>query len=304
MIFALTLISLQVHGGEKLYYMPKVDTHLISSRYVDQIYEIRVMRPLSNKKKTERLPVLYTTDGNLYFDAFRSISSQLPVTPFILVGIGYPSGDNLLGATSLRSRDLLWETYADLPEDLYKLVIENPVEGVQSSTKRKGAANFIKFIRHELIPLIDNTYATLPGERGYFGHSAGGGFGLHTLFSETQLFNRLIISSPGISFDGDDFVLQEASEFIAKRKHVKAKVFMSVGAEEEFEPGYMQQWSLVSNYYRMVQLLRREKIQGLELVTKIFPDETHMTAPYMAFSHGVRVLYGLPSTVAKSNNKD
>ena len=303
-ILIFILAPIHVHSAERPYYVPKVETHLINSRYIDQTFEIRVMRPLSSKEKTERLPVLYTTDGNLYFDAFRSISYQLPVTPFILVGIGYPPGDNLLGATSLRARDLLWDQYADLPEEIYKLLANMPIEGIQSSIKRKGAENFIQFIRHELIPLIDSTYATIPGERGYFGHSAGGGFGLHTLFSEEALFNRLIISSPGISFDGDDFALRQASEFIAKGKTVKVKVFMSVGLEEEFEPGLTQKWSLVSNYYRMAQLLRGAKIPGFEFVTKVFPSETHSTVPYVAFSHGVRALYPLPNLVDKSNNKD
>lgn len=301
-VLTLVLVPINIHSSERLYYVPKIETHLINSRYVDQTFEIRVMRPLSSKKKTEPLPVLYTTDGNLYFDAFRSMSYQLPVTPFILVGIGYPPGDNLLGATSLRGRDLLWSGYADLPEALYRRITAPSVEGVQSSPVKKGAANFIQFIRHELIPLIDNTYVTIPEQRGYFGHSAGGGFGLHTLFSEAGLFNRFIISSPGISFDGDDFLLREASGFIAKGKSANAKVFISVGSEEQVEPG-MQNWSIVSNFYRMVQLLRREKTLDLELVTKVFPDETHTTVPYIAFSHGVRALYDFPEDIKKSKDK-
>ena len=287
---SLSLFAVHAYSNGKPYYLPEVDTHIIHSKYVKQSYEILVARPITKKGDTKPLPVLYTTDANLYFDAFRSIASQLPVTPFILVGIAYRPADNLMGAVSLRGRDLLWDGYADLPESLFQ---EVPIKGVESTQERKGAEKFIRFIRDELIPLIDSRYPTIKGDRGYFGHSAGGSFGLHTIFSQANLFNRLIISSPGISFRGDDFLLRDASKFIKKGECVSASLFVSVGADEEFEPGLMQDWSIVSNYYRLVQWLKANNIEGIEFVDKVFPGETHATVPYMAFSHGVRELYGL-----------
>ncbi len=290
MVFNIVAMRAQAENTEKPYYIPKIEQHFIKSRFVDQTYDIRVMQPIRKKGENKALPVMYVTDGNAFFKAFAAMSYYSPV---IVVGICYPPGDNPAGHSRFRARDLLWEGYAKLPEEVFK---ESPIEGVGSPSKRYGAAEFIRFFRHELIPLIDSTYNTIPGERGYYGHSAGGGFGLHTVFSQTGLFNRLIIASPGISYDGDDFALREASAFIATGKSAKVKIFMSVGSEEENYPNdpVMAKWALLTGYHRMVRLLNEAQIPGLELITQVFPGEDHESAAMIAFRYGMKALYPIP----------
>ena len=285
-------------------YYPVIETHLIRSRWVAQVFKIQVMLPAVKRGEATRFPVVYATDGNFAFDVLKGISygmqrSDRDAPRFIVVGIGYPDDSPLAGAI-LRARDLTFPHYP-------KLSLEPPaVEGVliaKEGTKDfYGADDFQQFIRHELIPLINERYQTLPGERTYFGHSAGGGFGLYTLFTQTDLFNNYIASSPGLIYHGEssagiryenyDFVLEEARRFITSGKPLPdVKVYMSVGSDEEFEPN-LSQWALTSSYYRMAALLRHARIQGLELTTEVFDSETHMTVWPMSFIHGIKAVFG------------
>jgi len=269
-------------------YLPFVETHLVPSHYVSQTFRIEVMQPLRKQGETTRFPVIYATDGNLAFDALKGISYSLQKTGrdaprFILVGIGYP-GDSPDAGAVLRARDF---TFAGYPE----------VTSVQG-----GAPQFQQFLQSELIRLIDERYPTIPGERSYFGHSGGGGFGLFTLFNQPELFRNYIVSSPGliyhgtspvgVQYDHDDFMLRDARRFIASGKPLEGvQLYMSVGAQEEFEPG-LEQWQLTSSFHRMAALLEAARIPGLTLTTEVFPAETHMTVWPMAFIHGVRAVLG------------
>ena len=269
---------------------PPVETHLISSTHAARAFKVQVMQPARKKEEATRFPVVYATDGNLAFEMFKGISRviqspECDASRFILVGIGY-AGNGPYASETLRARDLIFPGYPELSRE----------------APPGGAQNFQHFIEHELIPFIDERYATIPGDRSYFGHSAGGGFGLYTLFTKSDVFKNYIISSPGLIYHGRspagvnyenyDFVLQEARRFIACAKPLSdIRVYMSVGTEEEYEPAFAQ-WQLTSSFYRMTALLKAAAIPGLELMTEAFAGETHLTVWPMAFIHGVRAVFG------------
>jgi uncharacterized protein len=298
------LVGTQAGAEQGLSYFPPVDSHLVPSKYVKQTFKIQVMQPAGKRGETTRFPVVYVTDANLVFDMFKGISHliQSPEkegSRYILVGIGYPSESPLAGS-ALRARDL---TFPGYPKLKIKPPTYEDVPVPEPGTKTfYGAEDFQKFIEHELIPFIDKTYHTVPGERTYFGHSAGGGFGLYTLFAKTHLFKNYIVSSPGLIYHGQgpaefpyenyDFVLQEARKFIASKKPLHGtSLYMSVGTAEEFEPG-LDVWSLTSSFYRMAALMKGAAIPGLEFTTEVFPGETHGTVWPIAFMHGVQAVLG------------
>jgi predicted alpha/beta superfamily hydrolase len=278
----------------KRYQVPPVATHLVASRFVDQTYQIQVMQPLLEIGADERFPVIYITDGNLAFDFAKGISHCLQSTGqvrrFILVGIGYP-GDNPFAGDILRCRDLTPDYSPEIPG----IPRSSPIDGVPGIDDGKkgwhGATAFLAFIRDELVPLIDNSYPTTPNERAYFGHSLGGGFGLHALFTEQGLFNRYGISSPGLSYDGDDYGLREAQRYVASGRPLSGKLFMAVADQEEFEPGF-EKLRLVSNFYRLASLLREATNLGLSFTSQVIGGETHVSVWPIAFSHGIQALYG------------
>jgi predicted alpha/beta superfamily hydrolase len=262
----------------------------VASRCVGEAYKVQVMLPVREPGTVASYPVVYVTDGNLHFDVLRGIAyniqaSQSSAPRFILVGIGYPGESRELDDLR-RGRDMIFEGYPN----------------VESTSRRSfGAENFQQFIGQELIPFIDERYPTVIGDRTYFGHSLGGGFGLFTLFTRDALFRNYIISSPGLTYSGEspsgdrydnyDFLLQRARDFIvAGRSLESVRLYMSVGTEEEFEVELVQ-WQLTSSFYRMVKVLRASPIMGLALNTEAFPNETHATAWPISFVHGIRAIF-------------
>jgi uncharacterized protein len=288
------------HDGWE-YFRP-VQTHLIRSKYVKQTFKVQVMDPARKRGERVRFPVVYATDGNLAFDALKGISYsiQRSAAPrFILVGIGYP-GDSPLAGELLRARDLTF------PGHPYGRIEHLPIEDVarveEGSKDFFGAEDFQRFISEELIPFIDGRYDTLAGDRTYYGHSGGGGFGLYTLFTRPELFKNYIISSPNVVFNGEapggerydnyDFLLRDARKFVESGKRLPAiRLYMSVGTAEEFEPG-LDRWQLTSGFYRMAAILNGPAVPGLDLMTETLEGETHLTVWPLAFIHGVQAVYG------------
>ncbi len=288
-------------------YIPPVETHMLRSQHVAQTYKIQVMQPAQKRGEVTRFPVVYVTDGNFAFDVLSGIALNMQLSGrdaprFIVVGIGYP-GDSPRAGARLRTRDLTFPRYPQLSTEPL------PVEGVPLAAKGTkdfcGGEDFQQFIEHELITFVDAQYSTLAGERTYFGHSSGGGFGLFTMFTKAHLFSRYIVSSPGLSYHGVttagvryehyDFVLERARAFVASGITLRGvKLYMSVGSDEEYEPQYLE-WQLTSSFYRLAALLQAAAIPGLDLTTQVFPGATHMTAWPMAFINGVQALFGTGS---------
>lgn len=272
--------------SRKPLHVPAVDTHHLDG------FQIQVMQPLMRRDGSERFPVLYITDANMAFDMAKGISHCLHVTGdvarYILVGIGYP-GDNPLAGTIERRRDY---TPAGRPE-VADWPRTYPVEGVGEIPAGQPcwgrAGDFVAFIRERLMPFIDARYPTLPQDRGFFGHSLGGGFGLHVLFNHTALFGRYALSSPSISYDGDDYAIHEARAFIASGQRLDARIFLSVGGDEEFGAAYAKS-QFVSSSYRLGAILN--DMSGVSFRHRVYLGETHLGVYPIAFSHAVQYLYG------------
>jgi len=277
------------------FHVPGVEVHTIRSKYVDQTYQVQVMQPVQRAGERERFPTLYVSDANLSFDFAKSISLSLQVSgqvrPFMLIGIGYP-GDNPFVGQILRYRDFTSHYRAQTSVAPHAPTFAGVPE-IESGKKRwGGAADFLAFVRHELIPFIDDRYPSAPNDRAYAGHSLGGGLGLHTLFSQSDLFSRYILTSPSIAYDNDDYGIREAQEFIASGRPLNAQVLLGVGELEELDPvAGVAKPRFVSSCCRLAALLNQARIPGLELTCRVYSGETHASVWPVAFSRAVRSLY-------------
>jgi predicted alpha/beta superfamily hydrolase len=283
-------------SSDKSFYLPTIETRLLRSRHVDQEYRIEVMQPLLKRGSLERFPVLYITDGNLSFDLAKAIAQSLQIAGqvqrFILVGICYPPPHPFAG-NILRSRDFT---------SLYRAPIaglsgKSPIAGVpqidEGGKTWHGADQFLSFIQDELIPVIDANYPTICADRAYAGFSLGGGLGLHAMFARPDLFKRYLLTSPSIAYDGDEYGIREAQEYIAGGGNIEAKVFLGVGEKEEFDPTEaVARPHFVSSLYRLAAVLRKADFAGLDLTCRIFAGETHASVWSISFTHGIQVIYG------------
>jgi predicted alpha/beta superfamily hydrolase len=200
--------------------------------------------------------VLYVLDGDIAFGMAASIARYLQIgnniPELILVGIGYGAVDKSAGEK--RRRD-------------YR------------PTKTGDADNFLKFLENELIPLIDSNYRTIPGERSISGYSIGALFGLYSLFTKPEIFNRYIIGSPSLSWDNYSiFDSEENSPNRISDKQIS--IFISVGSEESdekyFEP-----------IDKLVTQIQERNYKGLKLNAKVFDGSTHLVGPPESLTHGL-----------------
>ena len=87
--------------------------------------------------------------------------------------------------------------------------------------------------------------------------------------------------------------MRMAQTFIDSGKPLNGiKLYMSVGAEEEFEPSISEEWRMVSGFYQLASVIKNAAFPGLEFMTEVFPNETCITAWPIAFTHGVQVALG------------
>jgi predicted alpha/beta superfamily hydrolase len=270
--------------------------HLLKSSVVAQVFRIKVFQPVSSADGSERFPVLYVTDSDDFFDALTALAACLQYhgeTPrFIMVGIGYEE-EHAAGA--LRVRDLYTHAIRKHSEkemeQLAKSALVSGIDDFRKITQTTDAVQFLAFIRTELMPFIAKHYPAQSDDNNYFGYSAGGAFGLYTLFTQADTFKRYMLGSPATSYGGHNFGIELAKAFIQSSQSIEAKLFMSVGELEEFKRG-LGQFDLVTGYYLLAKFLKKSAIDGLDLTLRVFPGETHATAWTLAFSHGLKTLFG------------
>lgn len=183
-------------------------------------YRVFVSVPAS-PPPAEGYPVLYVLDGNAAFPvaAFlaRSAESRREVTglaPPVVVGIGYPGAEDF--DVTARRRD-----YTIGPDDR------------SDAATAGGAEHFLDFIEQELKPLLAARHPIDRKRQALFGHSFGGLFVLHALFSRPASFTTYLASSPSIWWQ-DKRVLGELPGLIASG--MSPRVQISVGALEDDPP--------------------------------------------------------------------
>jgi predicted alpha/beta superfamily hydrolase len=172
--------------------LPIGETFTINSRALGEARRINVYIPPGYAEASDsRLPVLYMPDGGIQED-FIHVAGLVQVSvgngtmrPFLLVGI----------ENTARRRDLTGPT--DIPRD--KTIA--PVVG--------GSAAFRRFIRSELIPVIDARYRTT-SESAIVGESLAGLFVVETFFLEPDLFDTYIAFDPSLWWNNRELVERAA----------------------------------------------------------------------------------------------
>lgn len=153
-------------------------------------------------------PVIYALDGDAVFATFAEavrLQTRKPrgYEPAIVVGIGYFSGEPF---------DMQRRCYDfTMPAESGNLP-ERP--GGRDWPDNGGANGFLDFLELELMPEIGRRYSADPRKRTLFGHSLGGLFVLHALFTRPRLCRLFAAGSPSIWWNRHA-VLEEIPAFEA-----------------------------------------------------------------------------------------
>jgi predicted alpha/beta superfamily hydrolase len=261
----------------------------LDSKHVGDSFEIQVALPLTlpGLPLPERFHVVYLLDANISFGTATETARNLvmdliaPVEPLIVVGIGYPVGEELLRHSLLRCRDLTPPGTVAPPElELY--YGEAPPMG--------GADRFLRFLEDELDPYVRGHYPCLDAHAGLVGISYGGLFALYALFSRTRLFDRYVIGSPGIIAEHDP-IWEVERACRAQSDRLDARIRLTLGELEETRPSMYN--SLAANYRRLVALLEERDYAGLDWSAHVLDGETHMSAANRTITRGLAELWPL-----------
>ncbi|KAL3478138.1 Alpha/Beta hydrolase protein [Aspergillus californicus] len=200
-------------------------------------YLIQVSWPLHFKHHdpdTERknLPIIYIVDGNaLFLTATEALWRRSAESHYcgggIIVAIGYPlDGTGKVYSRIRRNFDLTIPTP------------ESPLEGFG------GADILLDFIERTVRPSVHALFPKVNVCReAIYGHSYGGLFALHALFTRPGMFDAFIASSPSIWWHGRA-ILNEAKGFVEKMEDEKEggaevklpTLLMSLGGLEQDPP--------------------------------------------------------------------
>ncbi len=261
-------------------------------------YQISVAFPDGYSKEHPAYPVLYAADANSEFgmlvETARILSFSKEIPDPVIIGIGYPNpGQGLETSNAARTLDLTPTVDSAWVKESAKGSL---AQGLPPATASGGAAEFLDFLRGELVPSIEQTYNVSHEDRAWFGHSFGGLFGAYVLFHNEGLFRRFVIGSPSLWWNHRAIFSAEES-FAASGKPLPARVFFSVGLlEQRMAP----QMPMVTDLRDFLDRVRRRNYGGLELQAHFFDDETHGSVIPATISKGLRFVYSTSATNAAS----
>jgi uncharacterized protein len=254
-------------------------------------YRVQVAIPFVPAPK-DGYAVLYMLDGDAYFGTY-SFAARMrgmlgELQPAVVVGIGYPEAEGDMRVVLLRRQYDLTPTRIE-PKEAAQAGLSTAPDALG------GADAFLQVIEREVKPRVA---AMLPVDAKrdiLFGHSLGGLFVLHALFTRPESFKTYLALSPSIWFN-HRVVLGNEAKFAASVKsgRISPRVFVAVGGEEETPPSVLPpgmtreqvvKWiSEAAMVHNSVDLGERLKAlsgaAGYTARTQVFDGETHISVAW------------------------
>ena len=151
---------------------------------------------------------------------------------------------------------------------------------LKDSKTSGGAANFLSFLKNELIPYVNKNYPS-NGDNTLWGHSLGGLFVTYAMLNEPAAFKSYIAVDP--SFWWDNILLAKvATEKLPALKNSNITLFIS-GREGQDGKGM--------KIDTMQTVLKRFAPADLKWKVVYYPDETHSSIRLKSTYDGLRFTY-------------
>lgn len=254
--------SAQATGSSVGITVPATEQFTLTASANGRRYRIFVAHP-RDAAPAEGYPVIYLLDGNATFligaEAVR-LQTRKPkgFEPAALVAIGYETDEPFDVV-----RRYFDYTTPSSPSALPPRKVDEPWP------KLGGADAFLDFIERDLKPEIERRLPINRKRQTLFGHSLGGFFTLHTLFTRSHLFSTYIAGSPSIWWNNSE-LLDRARDFVASSPDLGGKkLLIGIGADELDD--------MVADSRKMAALLAPLAANGLTFKHAEFAGEEHMT---------------------------
>ncbi|CAG5074751.1 hypothetical protein DYBT9623_05439 [Dyadobacter sp. CECT 9623] len=221
-------------------------------------------------------PVLYVLDGEGYFASLVTMIQQLSahngntVFPQMII-VGIP---NLRGT---RNRDL-----TPSPSSM------DPNSG--------GGEAFTAFLEKELIPYVDNHYATAP-YRTLIGHSLGGLLVVNTLVKHPSLFNAYVALDPSMSYDEGN-LLKQSKELLQQQSWKHQSLFLGVAntMNPRMDTAQVRSDTTLITYHirsilKLKDHLTQATVKGLHWDHKYYSEDDHASVLLIAEYDALRFIF-------------
>ena len=237
------------------------ETFTIRSTTLGETRRINVyIPPVYAESANARRPVLYMPDGGIGED-FLHVAGLLEVSvgngtmrPFILVGI----------ENTQRRRDLTGPT-------------EN-AEDKKIAPHVGGSAAFRRFVRSELMPVINDRYRTTK-ETAIMGESLAGLFVVEAFFLEPDMFDTYIAFDPSVWWNNGEIVNRAADRLRAMGNRQRT-LYLASSSEDRSD--------LTK---KLAEVLGKNAPANLTWHYEPMPQETHATIYHPAALLAVRRLF-------------
>ena len=225
---------------------------------------IQINLPASYKPDSSaRYDVLYVLDGEWNTSLAKTVRGFLEYGKFIPANIIIAGIPNLYrGNDNFRDRD-----FTPTPLNF------SPMSG--------GAANFLSFLKNDLLPYIDKKYLTNKENNTLYGTSLGGLFALYAFFQEPSLFKSYLTVEPSLWWD-DGYLNKLAIEKMGSLSNVQGTLWISSRNGAAYrEMGIAP----------LDSILRQNAPKNLDWKVETYPNETHFTAIWKGIYDGYKFSY-------------
>lgn len=237
----------------------------IISKYVaGENYIIQVGLPIGYSPTKKSYPVLYVLDGDKSFGMTKEIADwqmwSKEIKDIILVGISYEQG-----WWQKRARD-----YSHCADTI----------NVNWVKQAGGADNFLKFVKNELFPVINQNYKTNQDSIAIMGLSLGGMLGTYILFTQPELFKGYIIIAPSLGWNNNS-ILKMEDDYSGTHKELNRSVYMAYGSLDN------NKVLVVNPTFEFIHTIKMRNYEGLKFTSQIFEGETHISVYGTALTNGL-----------------
>lgn len=264
-IVGVTIFAQSENNSSNLPEVPILGTQLqkITSAIDGQEYVLYVNLPRNYNDTTKKFPIIYVLDGQWDFPLVQALYGQQYYDGFVpaTIVVGITWGGKNPDYDARRAFDL------------------TPTSGNQPADKYGNAPKFLQCIKKEIIPFIESKYRVDNSNRTLMGSSFGGLFTLYTMFTETSLFNRYILTSPAVTWD-NGVIYKIENEYHEKNKSLPVRLFIGWGSYEA-QPVFQ----------RFIDTLKSRNYEGLDFHSWAVEGCGHSGAKAEGYTKGLQAVF-------------
>ena len=258
----------------------KIEIGVVDSIQSDILGEKRTLWVYTPDDTTKKYPWLLLLDGDGHFQSVTGLVHQL---------------STINGNTVLPEMVIVGITNTDRTRDLTPTHVDHVFGDSTFAKTSGGAPNFTKFIKEELIPHVEKNYPA-SSYRTLAGHSFGGLFAMHALYTEPELFANYLAIDPSMWWD-DQKLVKEAVQVMGNKALSNKSLFVAVantmnkGMKVETVGADTSEATIqIRSILNLNNELSKLK-NGLSFKWKYYDEDDHGSVPLIAEHDGLRFFF-------------